>query len=425
MKIKLKIMGVMASVLLMVSGASAECTLNGITLDTTVSGSWSGDCNSTHRSGRYAQYYTFTLANTETISLKLESLADTYMFLLLDANLSGTVIDFNDDYDGLNSRIVRELPAGTYTIEATTFNPGTLGDFNLTLSKIELDIYHFKGTVDLPAIVLSQLENCTMYDCPTVSISSQIMLSDGSYQYPYSQVDYNDTTGKYEYQYSVTAEANTSIEIYTYFDAYWEDIYVNEGTYIYASYTFGEDQALGGTGFDADYALGECDTANQTALHVDLSTPLPMIDLDLSDYIPLVKSKAVMILDNVPANTYVDLYGVNENYCGGGSGYSFPNGDGSVTIEADNLVDGYEYGLKLNIYDQITFIGKEYRLNDNDGDFTNGGVFVEDMVYSEFDYSPVFDKTIFATPDDINISTPENLNFGNPALIPTIYLLLM
>ena len=40
----------------------------------------------------------------------------------------------NDDGgDGLNSRISRSLPAGTYTIEATTYATGATGAFTLTL----------------------------------------------------------------------------------------------------------------------------------------------------------------------------------------------------------------------------------------------------------------------------------------------------
>jgi len=104
------------------------------------------------------------------------------------------------------------------------------------------------------------------------------------------------------------------------------------------------------------------------------------------------------------------------------------NEDGSRTLNIDRLIDGDEYGLLMYVHNNTTYIGKEYRLNDNDGDFTNGGVFVEDAVYDEVkepNMIPIFDKTILATPQDIIISAPKNLNFGNPALVPTIYLLLM
>ena len=420
---KLKIMGVLASVLLIMSAASANtCILNEITLDSTVSGSWNNDCNSTHRDGSYAQYYTFTLAGEEAIKIDLTSDIDTYLYLLEDANTSGILIESNDDGgDGLNSRIIRTLSSGTYTIEATTFSAGNLGDFNLSLAKSTAVNHSFKGTIALPAQVLTLLESCEFAGCPSIYVNAEIY-NDGNYLYEYAQVDYNDSTGKYEYQFNVVAEVNTSIQISTNIGLDWMDEATGEPISYYLYYSFGADQALGGTGNDADYPIENCDAP--TSLLIDLSTPLPIIEIDLSNYVLPIFSNAMMLLDNVPANMEVYL-SAQTSTCQGAGGLTYYNEDGSRTLTIERLMDGYEYGLALDIYNNNTYEYKQYRLNDDDGDFTNGGVFVEDFVYDEFTGLPVFDKMILATPEDINISAPENLNFGNPVQVPLLYLLLM
>ena len=102
--------------------------------DTTRSGSWSSDIASVHRSGRYARFYVFRLDRRGTLRLSLTSSVDTYMFLLDGAGKNGDLVERNDDRDypdNLNSLITRTLDAGDYTIEATTFYEGTMGDFEL------------------------------------------------------------------------------------------------------------------------------------------------------------------------------------------------------------------------------------------------------------------------------------------------------
>jgi vibriolysin len=81
-----------------------------------------------HRTGNYAEYYTFTLTEITPITINLESSADTYMFLL---DSYDNIVDQNDDGGvGLNSKIVKILNPGTYTIEATTYS-NTTGTFTL------------------------------------------------------------------------------------------------------------------------------------------------------------------------------------------------------------------------------------------------------------------------------------------------------
>ena len=112
----------------------AACTST-IALDTDVSDSWDTDCDSEHRSNRYAKYFTFTLETSREVSIDLESSVDTYLFLLEGADQTGTVLEEDDDSGkGANSKIVTFLQAGTYTVEATTFEIETTGDFDVSVN---------------------------------------------------------------------------------------------------------------------------------------------------------------------------------------------------------------------------------------------------------------------------------------------------
>ena len=101
-----------------------------------VTGSWStGGCTSLSRGGRYANWYEFTLAERRQVTIYLQSDTDPYLFLRRGTARSGASFAYNDDGGpGLNSRIVRTLDAGTWTIEATTFGPAETGAFTLALS---------------------------------------------------------------------------------------------------------------------------------------------------------------------------------------------------------------------------------------------------------------------------------------------------
>ena len=102
----------------------------------TQTGTWAGDCESTNREGRYARFYTFTLAQETAVTIDLASETDTYLFLLAGAGKDGTVEEENDDIESgnTNSQVVDTLAAGTYTIEATTYNADATGDYTLTIT---------------------------------------------------------------------------------------------------------------------------------------------------------------------------------------------------------------------------------------------------------------------------------------------------
>ena len=105
--------------------------------DGSVTGQWAAGCGSSARAGRFARFYTFSLGSPSRVTVDLESTADTYLYLRRGpAQKSGAALAFNDDYNGYNSRISRQLAAGDYTIEATTYRASTARKFTLTVDGI-------------------------------------------------------------------------------------------------------------------------------------------------------------------------------------------------------------------------------------------------------------------------------------------------
>ena len=114
-----------------------------LTLSDTVFGTWGSDCATNLTppravSGqRYARFYAFTLpqASTVTITLTSDAAPDAYLYLLDGVGRDGAVRSQNDDIDtaagNYGSRISETLPAGSYTIVATTFLTGIEGEFTL------------------------------------------------------------------------------------------------------------------------------------------------------------------------------------------------------------------------------------------------------------------------------------------------------
>ena len=122
-------------------GGSSACTndLGTLVGGRTVrrSGSWDGSCRSVHYTdGSFARYYSFTLRERLSVTIDLTSSSvDTYLALRNGGGTGTGLIEEDDDSGaGLNSRIVRTLAAGTYTIEATTAFGGRTGPFTLTVA---------------------------------------------------------------------------------------------------------------------------------------------------------------------------------------------------------------------------------------------------------------------------------------------------
>ena len=127
-----------------VGGNGAEtdtCATTFIDGDGETTGEWISDCQSQQRSMSYARYYTFTLTQDSAVTIDLESSLDTYLFLREGEARSGDFLYENDDVDrdgrDYDSRIVAMLAAGTYTIEATTYNVAQAGGFTLTVAGLD------------------------------------------------------------------------------------------------------------------------------------------------------------------------------------------------------------------------------------------------------------------------------------------------
>ena len=119
------------------AGSSCTNNLGTVAASVTRDGSWDGSCSSVHFSnGRFARYYSFTLNQQTSVTIDLTSPSvDTYLVLRNGAGTGTGEVQADDDGGtGQNARITRTVPAGTYTIEATTFQPGSTGPFTLMLS---------------------------------------------------------------------------------------------------------------------------------------------------------------------------------------------------------------------------------------------------------------------------------------------------
>ena len=102
------------------------------------------DCQSEERSGRYSDYYTFTLSAPKKVTIDLASTdqSNTHLYLFKGRHLRGELLE-EDDNDGnvdpttrtdnYFARIVRTLQPGSYTIEATTHWANRTGDYTLSV----------------------------------------------------------------------------------------------------------------------------------------------------------------------------------------------------------------------------------------------------------------------------------------------------
>jgi hypothetical protein len=82
--------------------------------------------------GRVADPWQLTLAAPATLRIDLTS-QQFDAFLILTDQAGGIVASDDDGGEGVNARIVRQLPAGSYTIWATTWVPGMTGAYQLAV----------------------------------------------------------------------------------------------------------------------------------------------------------------------------------------------------------------------------------------------------------------------------------------------------
>ncbi|MBS1875079.1 MAG: DUF1906 domain-containing protein [Acidobacteria bacterium] len=116
-------------------GGGASCSAFSISSGQTLNGTLGPGCLAPHRSGSYAQLYTFTATagSVITVTETATTFSDTYLYLI---SPNSQVVAQDDDSAGnLNSRIVYTASSsGPYTIEATSFNGSVTGNFTISLT---------------------------------------------------------------------------------------------------------------------------------------------------------------------------------------------------------------------------------------------------------------------------------------------------
>ena len=114
-------------------------SLGALTAPVTKIGVWANDCDSEARTGGFARYYSFTLAEAGQVEINLTSGADPYLVLRQGEGRDGAVVVENDNVGSrnFNSSINRMLDAGAYTVEATTYFAGQTGGFTLSVRPLQ------------------------------------------------------------------------------------------------------------------------------------------------------------------------------------------------------------------------------------------------------------------------------------------------
>ena len=175
--------------------SAGECD-QALTGDGTVSGTWAAGCESEERTGSYARYYTFTVDQDSDVTITLARTsgeADTYLNLWPGSNRTGTPLDSDDDTpDTSGSEITRNLAAGNYTIEATTYAAGQTGSFTLTVSGL--------GGTTAPG--------------PSAGECDQALTGDGTVSGTWAAgCESEERTGSYARYYTLTVDQDSDVTI--------------------------------------------------------------------------------------------------------------------------------------------------------------------------------------------------------------------
>ena len=170
-------------------------------------GSWDESCLSENRpqdsddggqagSDYYARFYTFTLREASDVTISLSSddvpSMDTFLYLMEGSGRAGTAVAYNDDVTSSDrsSRIEdQSLRAGTYTIEATTYDAEAAGDFTLVVEIEDVD----EPPTPAPATKYLAFSNGTNHVCAIATDGSIMCWGDDTY----GQVSERPTTGSF------------------------------------------------------------------------------------------------------------------------------------------------------------------------------------------------------------------------------------
>ena len=150
----------------------------------------------------YARFYTFTLDEDANVTITLTSddspKVDTFLYLIEDMEKEGFSTFDDDGYDASDSdnrdskiETTELLPAGAYTIEATTYEPDQDGNFTL---KLEIDTTVAPPTPDAEYIAISSGAN---HVC-AIATNGSIMCWGNEDGDSHGQVSNRPTTGSFK-----------------------------------------------------------------------------------------------------------------------------------------------------------------------------------------------------------------------------------
>lgn len=184
----------------------------------------------------------------------------------------------------------------------------------------------------------------------------------------------------------------------------------NTYDYRVAYYSFERERIV--NGLDSGHILeGSCINRDDAKpLSLDFSKELPIVDINISDYLFPITTKVEVALDIPNTISYLYMNSVNLSCDMDYFGYSgnHYNEDTTVTLSQIGFQEGNDYGFEFyyetGSYLDGSNIWHSYVLNDDDGDFTNGGSFLDTLVQDEDTGFSTFEHTYIATDSDVVFS---------------------
>ena len=169
---------------------------------------------------------------------------------------------------------------------------------------------------------------------------------------------------------------------------YYNNFATGEHKNWHNNYSFGADNQVGGSADDEDHILGVCeDMWSAMPLVIDFAVELPVIDVNLSDYVLQNSSKVTATLE-VPSQIGEVWFWAADMTCGaenninlGGWTYS----DGTYTyLDIQGLIEGHEYAININ-YSEAANSDNWYRyvLNNENLDLATEGVYLDGITWDE------------------------------------------
>ncbi len=197
------------------------------------------------------------------------------------------------------------------------------------------------------------------------------------------------------------------------------------------AYNFGINKAVGGNGENFDHLNVPCEAFyNAKPLIVDYTDELPVIDINLSNFEPISSHAAITIIPIPPevenlTLSLVDMSCPNEPVY---TPFIFnePMRDGWYMNTYDALFEGHEYALVAD----YTVFGEHvtYVANDNDNNFTNGGVYLDEMKWIENPNgsgNQVLDTAYIPGGEDIRNISPFEFIVPNKSASPSVIMYLL